>query len=151
MGSGNSTAAAGENAADGEPTLSVAAQFHQALAEIQASPDDLLPRLQEISKDPFNFKTSPSKEISDSLDSVFETLPGEDEPPYVELAKKLLELDPNLGGTRRKLVPSRIKELVFWRNYLTHIVLLDSNKLALPKKGLLLIHLLALPVFLMTC
>lgn len=135
MGSGNSTAAGGENTVDGEPTLSVAAQFHKALEEIQASPDDLLPRLREISKDPHNFRTSPSKEISDSLDSVFEALPGEDEPPYVELAKKLLELDPTLGGTRRKLVPSRIKELVFWRNYLTHIVLLDSNKLALPKKA----------------
>eukprot|EP01102_Stenamoeba_stenopodia_P008807 TRINITY_DN2573_c0_g1_i1.p1 TRINITY_DN2573_c0_g1~~TRINITY_DN2573_c0_g1_i1.p1 ORF type:complete len:500 (-),score=139.05 TRINITY_DN2573_c0_g1_i1:115-1614(-) len=133
MGAGNSTIA-GVNGNDGENTVSVATQFYQALSEIEASPDDLLLRLREISKDPLNFKTSPSKEISDSLDSVFETLPGEDEPPYVGLAKKLLELDPSLGGIRRKLVPSRIKELVFWRNYLTHIALLNSNKLALPKK-----------------
>lgn len=135
MGSAGSRSGAASDGtrSESEEQPTVAAQFKQALIDIEHNAE-MLQRMRDLSLEPSLFRHTPSKDIAEALDSLFETAPGEDEPPYVQLANRVLALDPNLGTVRRKLVPSRVKELQFWRNYLTHFVLLDSEKLQLPVK-----------------
>eukprot|EP01100_Stratorugosa_tubuloviscum_P009454 TRINITY_DN3976_c0_g1_i3.p1 TRINITY_DN3976_c0_g1~~TRINITY_DN3976_c0_g1_i3.p1 ORF type:complete len:363 (-),score=177.69 TRINITY_DN3976_c0_g1_i3:676-1764(-) len=73
-----------------------------------------------------------SKNVNIFLNSSAPAIELDDE-KHVPVAMKLLEIDPNLPILRKKLVPARIKEAKFWKNYLFHVFLLVRSRSSISK------------------
>ncbi|KAF7232262.1 hypothetical protein EG68_11303 [Paragonimus skrjabini miyazakii] len=84
-------------------------------------------RILALSLQPNTFLLAPPKEAQ-----IDETTANFSSPETVQLALALLQEDPNLEAMRYKLVPSRISEDVFWRNYFYRVsVVRQSVQLSL--------------------
>ncbi|KAA3678103.1 uncharacterized protein DEA37_0002834, partial [Paragonimus westermani] len=84
-------------------------------------------RILALSLQPNTFLLAPPKEAQ-----IDETTTNCSSPETVQLALALLREDPNLETMRYKLVPSRISEDVFWRNYFYRVsVVRQSFQLSL--------------------
>ncbi|KAF5400955.1 Synapse-associated protein [Paragonimus heterotremus] len=84
-------------------------------------------RILALSLQPNTFLLAPPKEAQ-----IDETTINCSSPETVQLALALLREDPNLEAMRYKLVPSRISEDVFWRNYFYRVsVVRQSFQLSL--------------------
>jgi len=77
---------------------------------------DLTQQIKQLSTNPNNFIKAPTQQPQ----------PEQLNEKYVGVATKLLLLDPNLPAVRHKLVPARVKENHFWRNYFYHLFTLAS-------------------------